>query len=223
MKVNISVPDSLYEITLQQYQEFIKQTEDELPKEEMCQKMIQIFCNLKLPEIAKIKYSSLDKIIVKLESLFKKKHTFIQRFKLDGVEYAFHPKLEDMTLGEYIDLDNTFTNWETMHHAMAILFRPIEQKIGDKYLIQDYDGYRNSDLSQMPLAVVLGCMVFFWNLRKALLKATLSFLDREERNLTFQQKQILQESGISMVVFTNWLKGMSEDLMPLQNWDYINV
>ena len=66
-------------------------------------------------------------------------------------------------------------------------------------------------------------MVFFWNLRKALLKATLSFLDREERNLTFQQKQILQESGISMVVFTNWLKGMSEDLMPLQNWDYINV
>jgi len=223
MKLNISVPNSLNEITLEQYQAFVKESDKKLSQEMLSQKMIEIFCNLRLPEVAKIKYSSLNQITTKLNSLFEKKPTFIQRFKMKGVEYGFHPKLEDMSLGEYIDLDNTFTNWDTMHQAMAVLYRPIEQRLGHKYLIQDYEGYSKSDMRDMPINVVLGCMVFFWNLRKGLLKATLNYLEREEMNLTSQQRQILQKSGISMGVFTNWLKGMSEDLIPSQDWDYISA
>ena len=33
--------------------------------------------------------------------------------------------LDDMTLGEYIDLDNTLGEWQEMHKAMSILYRPI--------------------------------------------------------------------------------------------------
>ena len=34
------------------------------------------------------------------------KTPLINTFVMDGVEYGFIPKLDDITLGEYIDIDN---------------------------------------------------------------------------------------------------------------------
>ncbi len=223
MKVNISVPDSLREITLGQYQRFVKETEKELSQDDLAQKMMEIFCSLNLESVVKIKFTDINRITSGLNKLFESKHPFIQRFKMNGIEYGFIPKLEDMSLGEYIDIDNTYTDWDTIHNAMAVLYRPVKQRLGEKYLIEDYKGYRETNMKGMPIDVVLGTMVFFWNLRKALLKATLKFLERESKNLTSQQKEVLMKSGDGMEVFTAWLKGMSEDLIPSQDWDYTNV
>ena len=59
---------------------------------------------------------------------------------MGGVEYGFIPVLDDMTLGEYVDLDENFTDWDKMHKAMSVLFRPIKLKKGDRYQIEEYDG-----------------------------------------------------------------------------------
>ena len=70
-----------------------------------------------------------------------------------------------------------------MHKAMAVLFRPIKQKQRDKYLIEDYEGSHkySESMKEMPLDVVMGAMVFFYNLTNVLLKSIPSYLEKEAR------------------------------------------
>ena len=58
---------------------------------------------------------------------------------LDGVEYGFHPQVANMTAGEYIDLTNLDRGfWLDADKAMAILYRPVKVKIGNKYQVEEY-------------------------------------------------------------------------------------
>ena len=38
--------------------------------------------------------------------MFDSKPDLVKSFKINKVEYGFHPQLDDLSLGEYIDLDN---------------------------------------------------------------------------------------------------------------------
>ena len=64
---------------------------------------------------------------------------------------------------------------------MAILFRPITKRIGDKYLIEDYEGSdKYSELMQFaPLGAVMGAVVFFYHLSKELANYSLASLQEE--------------------------------------------
>ena len=42
------------------------------------------------------------------------------RFNLNKVDYGFHPELDEMTLGEYIDLDTFIGDWDNMEKAMNV-------------------------------------------------------------------------------------------------------
>ena len=106
MKVEINVPDSLKEITLDQYQRFEKlNTEENKESTFLLQKMVEIFCNLNLKDVANIKYKSVQEIVVHLNKIFDQKHSLTPTFTLGNVEYGFIPVLDDMSLGEFIDLD----------------------------------------------------------------------------------------------------------------------
>ena len=48
MKLEITVPDSLSEITLGQYQKYLQIAEDVTDEKFLASKMIEIFCNVKL-------------------------------------------------------------------------------------------------------------------------------------------------------------------------------
>ena len=134
MKVDILVPTSLSEITLEQYQKFEKvNTEENQNTNFLMHKMVEIFCNLDLKDVAKIRFNYVKSILNDLNGLFDTKDELIPTFTLKGIEYGFIPALDDMTLGEYIDLDENFSSWETMHKAMAVLYRPITMKSKDKY------------------------------------------------------------------------------------------
>ena len=67
-------------------------------------KTVEIFCDLNLKDIAKIKYIYVQEILNDINKLFESKQDLIPTFKMKGVEYGFVPVLDDMTLGEYIDL-----------------------------------------------------------------------------------------------------------------------
>ena len=223
MRVEINVPDSLNEITLAQYQRFEKlNTEDNKDSLFLLQKMVEIFCNLDLKDVAEIKYKSVQEIAVHLNAIFDTKHTLIPNFKLDGLEYGFIPVLDDMTLGEYIDLDENLGNWESMHKAMSVLYRPITFKKGHKYNIEPYKGM-NENLKQMPLDVVFAAMVFFWNLNNELVQTILSYLQKEANNLTTQQKQRLEASGVGINQSMELLKETLPSLMKLPKPTYTNV
>jgi len=217
MKVEINVPDSLNEITLAQYQRFEKlNTEENQGSTFLLQKMVEIFCNLDLKDVAEIKYKSVQEIAVHLNKVFDAKHSLIPTFKLGAVEYGFIPVLDDMTLGEYIDLDENLGDWQSMHKAMSVLYRPVNFKKGHKYNIEPYSGM-NENLKYMPLDVVFAAMVFFWNLNNELITTILNYLQKETNNLTTQQKERLEASGVGINQSMESLKEMLPSLMRLPN------
>ena len=215
MKVNIYVPESLSDITLEQYQKFAKlNTEENSNSNFLLHKMVEIFCNLDLKDIAKIKFTYVQQIINDLNVMFDQDPKLIPTFNLNGVTYGFIPKLDDMTLGEYIDLDNTLSDWQTMHKAMSVLYREVTVKKDNRYQIEDYEGSKHAEaFKQMPLDIVMGCLVFFYNLNNELLQTTLNYLSREMgENLTTEQRQILDQSGAGINQSMDWLREMLPSL-----------
>ena len=220
MKVDIYIPDELSDITLEQYQKFAKlNTEENQNTNFLLHKMVEIFCRLDLKDIARIKFNYVTQIVNDLNNIFNTKTELIPTFKMKGVEYGMIPKLDDITLGEYIDLDNNISDWETMHKAMAVLYRPVKLKKDHRYQIEEYTGEEDSTkFKDMPLDVVMGSLVFFWSLSSELLQTTLKYLAQEmKEELTFQQRVILEESGVGINQSMDWLKGMLPSLTQLPN------
>ena len=216
MKVKIQVPTSLSEITLEQYQKFNKiNTEENQNTNFILHKTVEIFCGLDLKDIAKIKVHSVKSVIKDIDNVFSEKPDLIPTFKLKGKEYGFIPKLDDISLGEYIDLDDSLTDWETMHKAMSVLYRPVTMRKGDKYLIEEYDGTDDAEsMKQMRLDVVMGSIVFFYNLNNELLQTILNYLNREVPNqMNTLQLQTLEKSGVGINQSMDLLKEMLPNLM----------
>ncbi|BAQ92932.1 hypothetical protein [uncultured Mediterranean phage uvMED] len=214
MKVEINVPSSLSEITLEQYQKFVKvNTEENKDTSFLMLKTVEIFCNIDLKDIAKIKITSVKEILDHLNKVFEVKNDLIPRFILGGVEYGFITQLDEMSLGEYIDIDENMGDWETMHKAMAVLYRPLKHKKGDRYKIEEYNGLDNSgELKQMPLEVVMGSMVFFWTLNEELLQTTLNYLKKETKQTSMEVHKLLQKNMDGIQVSMDFLKEMFPSL-----------
>jgi len=211
MEMELIVPNKLSEITLKQYQKFLKIQETNKDDAFLRYKMIEIFCNIDAEAVRRMKLTDTDKIIGILNKIFEEKPQLTETFKLGDVEYGFIPKLEDISLGEYVDLDTYIGNWEQMHVAMNVLYRPIKDKIKDKYTIKEYDTDAEKPLDEIPLDIVFGAIFFFYNLGIDLSKTMMNYLETEgEQNLTHQQ--ILGENGDGINQSLPLLKEILEDL-----------
>ena len=193
MKVDLQVPTQLNEIPLSRYQKFLKLKKNSNDEEFIAQKMIEIFCSVKLSEIAKIKLKDLNNLITHFTKLFERKPLLEKTFKIEKYEFGFIPNLEEISFGEYVDLENYLQDWDNYHKAMAVMYRPITSRSGESYDIAEYEP--NPDMQELmkfaPLGVSLGAFVFFWNLGSELLTATLSYLQREMKmnNITIANLQ----------------------------------
>jgi len=211
MKIEVIIPNDLSEITLDQYQRFLKIQENNTDEKFLTSKMIEIFCGIKLPEVLKMRVNDVALITNILTEMFENIPQLVQRFKMNGVEYGFIPDLDDMSLGEYIDLDTYLGDWENIHRAMAVLYRPIKNKSGNRYNIKDYDGKGFEDMKDMPLDAVLSSIVFFYNLGIELSKAMMNYLETtEEEALTEYLNS--HQNGVGINQFTHSLKGILQDL-----------
>jgi len=197
MKVELTVPTSLNDIPLYQYQKFIKtfESEDELTDEYAGLKMLELFCGLKIDEALKVKMSDMNIIIDKLNKCLSEKPPLITRFKLGNTEFGFVPQLDDLTFGEFVDLENSISDWDSMHKAMAVLYRPVTQQLKGKYEIEEYRGDSWHDaMRNMPASVAVSAITFFFLLESDLMKATLPY-SREQEEAAQQEKQTSQISG----------------------------
>ena len=211
MNINIEIPTKLSDITLGQYKRFLniqKQTEE---SHFLNAKAIEIFCDVELKNVMRLKMADFDKITNRINSLFEQKPKLVQRFKIDSVEYGFHPQLDELTLGEYIDVDTYIADWENMEKTMNVLYRPIENKLKDRYSIKEYNVDTSENLLAMPMDAVLSSIFFLWNLGIDLSKTILNYSEMgEEMNLTHQQ--ILAENGDGISQYTHSLMGILQDL-----------
>ena len=187
MKLTLNIPESLNEITLNQYQQWLKVADGKSESDFLQQKMIEIFCNISLKQVLQIKATDIDEITNGINKMFESKNKLITTFTHNGKEFGFIPKLDDMAFGEYIDLDTYMSDWQQMHKAMSVLFRPITFKRKEQYLVEDYESANKYDLKEITLDVVFGSLVFFWNLRKELQNSILNYLEDQQEGESLQE------------------------------------
>ena len=181
MKLELIVPTSLKDIPLKSYQTFVKMREASTDEDFVAQKMIEIFCGIELKDVVKMRLTDVNELLVSFNQIFNEKPKFQNRFNLHGIEYGFIPKLEDLTLEEFTNLEQLMKSWDTFHMAMAVMYRPIKLEVKGTYEIHDY--FYSEDMGEIfklcPLDIALSARVFFWNLASELLNAIPSYLEKE--------------------------------------------
>ena len=123
-------------------------------------------------------------VIFELISKIQIKGKLKKIFKIDGIEYGFLPDLDEITLGEYADIEQYIKNGyeSNMHKIMSILFRPVTSKEGKLYSIEAYtDGRERAEKfkKKMDAEQVQQSLVFFWNLGNELVQTFPQYLERK--------------------------------------------
>lgn len=229
VQLELTIPQRLSDITLEQYQKYVKvssgiteQTDD--AAEFLNMKALEIFCGLELKESYKLPMSSFSSILEKIAQVLQEPTPLIKRFWFRGtnnveVEFGMIPDLQNISFGEYIDLDKYIGDWKEMHRTMAILFRPINAKKGEFYDIEDYEGSDKyaSYMKHMPASVALGALVFFYRLGMKLSKHTMDYSLKQmtEEELQQVEKQFLEVNGVGINHFMHSLEEMSHALTQL--------
>ena len=122
--------------------------------------------------------------------------------EINGVEYGFHPKLDDITLGEYADLETFIKNGIEKHlpEIMAVLYRPVTEKTDSGvYTIKAYDDsltIRAEEMKKMSAEQVQGALVFFYRFVNVLSMTSQSSLMQTLKEMKEQlQVNPSQKSG----------------------------
>ena len=221
MKVNLIVPESLNEITLGQYQKFHKLVTNNPDSEFVRQKTVSIFCNVDMKDVRQIMLSSIDEVYNGLIELFNGSPELISRFTINNIEFGLIPNFDEMSAGEFADLDDYNSDVEQWHKCMAVLYRPVTKKLAKFYDIEPYKGTEQfaEIMKDTPISIVLAVQVFFYNLSKELLSVTMDYLEQ----LPQSDKQIIVEkasslkNGDGIIAFMQSPKEMLSKLMTQLN------
>jgi len=209
-KLEIEIPESLSDITLGQYQTWNKYYEankDNVSKEVLDKRLLEVFCGLSRKEVDSIKHSEFDRILNMFLDVFNSKsEELIHTFTLKGATYGFEPNVDEMSIGVYTDTEAHLFEWDTCHIAMNALYRPISDvrvtKRFNQYQLCKYDpSAKCQDLmKEMPLDVVLSAKVFFYNLGNELLNHSLQYLHslkKEGSDILQENSSVLDGDGIN--------------------------
>lgn len=205
--MTILIPESIADITLQQFQKYdllLKRTD--LDESQINKRKVEIFTGLERSRLDLISQSDYKEIIKQIDLALNQTVEFTPTFKISDVEFGFIPNLDKITTAEYRDLSIYGTDVKAMHKLMAVLFRPVKNKNGSKYSIIDYNGTekRAEVMKYMPLSVVNGALVFFSNLANELIIYTQKFTTEEQ--VKEEQQVTTSKSGGGMQRFLNYVK-----------------
>jgi len=222
MELKVIVPTSLSEITLEQYQRFARlQGDDEF----LTKKALEIFCNVPMEQLPNIRFKDISGVSKHLNAMMKEKPSLTARFVLDGQEYGFIPNLEEITYGEFVDLDSYMSDIQELHKTMAVLYRPVTQKAGKRYNIEKYESANKycEEMKQAPMNVVMGSVLFFWTLGNELLSSILTSLEEAIPKTSTPHNLNSENDGVGTIPSIPLLKEMLDDLMKLEGYPFTNA
>ena len=198
-KKTYKIVDSWEEVTLEKWVQLVlgkKKSKTEEVKE-----TIKALSTLPIKLVEEMSLSDVAAIFERLSKL-QVKGELKKVFEIDGKEYGFLPDLDEITLGEWADLEHYIKDGleKNIHKIMAVLFRPVTSKEGKMYSVQAYkDGRERAEKfkKKMNAAQVQQSLVFFWTLGKEFSTILPSFL--VERMKKIQAEMNLQKSGVGSV------------------------
>ena len=189
--MTVNVPTSLKGISLNKWIKFDAINKEGSDEDFLIDKMIEIFCDLDLKDVAKIPFSDAQDIYKDLVDVLNEEADFQPIINVNGIDFGFIPNLNEITLGEFVDLDNYLLSTKDLDKAMAVLYRPITWRHKDLYRIEEYDNpdkYKDV-LSKESVSYATGAVVFFYRLSNELTKHSLfsSLKEVTESKTTLQK------------------------------------
>jgi len=190
------IVDSWKDVTLEKWQQLILGKKKSKTKE--AKETIKALSTLPIKLVEEMSLSDVAAIFEKLSNL-QIQGKLKKVFEIDGIEYGFLPDLDEITLGEWADIEHYIKDGidKNMHKIMAVLFRPVTSKEGKMYSVQAYkDGRERAEKfrKKMNAEQVQQSLVFFWSLGNELL-TTLPLFLMEKMN-KIQAEVNLAKSGV---------------------------
>lgn len=159
--ITVNIPTSISEITLRQFQKLSLLSEE---KDEDVKTLAycSIIYGMTSEIVKRTPKAVLNQLVKAVDEILQQGPPFINRFTLHGQEYGFIPDLDRMTAGEWADMETCGFEPENLHKLMAILYRPVIEAKGEKYLIMPYTGEEDADnFKDAPASIILGALLFF--------------------------------------------------------------
>jgi len=233
-EIEIALPKTLNDIKLGDYQRYVKVYEankdvDDANFIEL--KLLETFCEVDLLTANQMPFEAFDFALEHMSEVFNQKTPLVRRFSMKGtdgvtIDFGFIPNLSKMSLGEYVDLDNYISDMDSMHKAMAVLYRPVHSswKGKEHYRVMEYQGTEKfaDVMKEMPLGIALGAMVFFYRLGMKLSKHMMDYSLRllETEELSEDQRRLLQRDMDGIKASMPLLEGMHSGLDKLPIYRY---
>lgn len=196
--MTINIPESLKEITLKQYQDFTKTNEGSDDEQFVIHRLISIFCGITMKEALNVKLTDAESIAEDIVDVLNLNGKLQTTFTHNGRTWGMIPNLNDISLGEYVDLEEGLKSVQTFNRAMAVLYRPVTRKFSNMYDIEPYEGAskHQEETKSFPMDVVQSAVVFFWNLSNELVEHSPLFFQNLSKDTS--QKKTTQHQGNSL-------------------------
>ena len=197
--IKLTIPTSLKDITLRDYKKFLDVEKENKDDRFLNAKLIHIFCKISLEKVMLLELSDAEDIVKTISDMFNEKPALVKKFKIGKTEYGFHPDLDSLTFGEYIDLDTFIGDWDNMEKAMNVLYRPILVTVKERYSIDEYNVDNFANALDMPMDAVMSSIFFLWNLGLEFSTVMTNYLDSQETELLTQHLSS-QKNGVDLKI-----------------------
>jgi hypothetical protein len=212
MEINITIPESWQDVTIQQYLKFYNAMKPYDGAEEYSTKIVEVaayyLCNIDANTLNKLPLDTFNEIAKNIMELILsgQKQELVKSFVLGDVKYGFINNLDQMTYGEYVDMVTySKDSYENAALLCSILYRPIIEENKGTYKIEEYKGTNENQIElfyqKLTMDIVFGALAFFLNLQTDLLNSTLTYTIQEMEKIletpTSTAAQILAENGVS--------------------------
>lgn len=139
---------------------------------------VAIFCDLTISEVKAIPFDVLKSCVEKISKMLESKPTFTAKFKMNGVKYGFVTNLDELTTGEFIDIETYQKTPNEIWKVLSVLYRPITKEgQNGRYEIAPYNAELTEEFKAMDANTAYGALVFFWSLGIDLLSITQKYLE----------------------------------------------
>lgn len=194
MKASFKINSTSYEfkeLTLKMYYEIkeIIKTGEETREAEF--KIVSSMTGCPESELKKLKFP--DWLLIwseaemQLVALSTKTESIRPIVEFNGKKFGL-PAVEDLTIGEFADLDIIMSGNKTedkLAEIAAVLYRPIKSQRGEKIILEPYDseGFQDrvQEFQDFPLSAIRSANAFFLQSANSLLKSTAESLVKKNQ------------------------------------------
>ena len=203
-KKNYNLIKSWNDVTLDKWVKLI--TKKNKLKAKEAQNTISVLSDIPKKLINELAIGDVAILLKRISDLQAKENTKLNKIiTINDIKYGFHPNLEELTLGEYADIETYLNNGmeDNIDKIMAVLYRPITEEVEGKYSIEAYGKsdlrMRAEKFKKMKAKDISNCLLFFWTFVKELSNILpLYLMERNQMMIDKLSQSNLQTGGVGL-------------------------